>query len=140
MNPVQTDLVSPEEADKQGAQAPPVALVLSLMEKFHVPSSVHCSNVRSFRKENQMFICDKVVVNKPLSFGQELVLVQSTAVLSGFYNPAPEILCAAYSVPVLDKAWRVTVGVTIDPYVASPSVIHYGGLVLHLISEIEKPS
>jgi len=135
MNPPATELISPEEARSQGASAPATAMVLAVGEAYHAPASVYSSNVRSMHRDgDKVFVCEGVVLPKPVIFNQELILVESTAPLLGFYNAEPGVLCGAYGKPQPLRAWRVVVGSTLKPYVIS-GAIHYESIVFHLVAE-----
>lgn len=141
MSPQETRTLIPiEEARKLGAQAPAMAIVLGLARDFHLPASVHSSNVRAARREPQTFMVDGVVFREPVTFGDRLVLVEATAPLIGFYNAEPGVLCGAYGSPVLHRAWDVEVVATFRPYVNSAPAVVYETITLTVIGQHEPKS
>lgn len=140
-------MLTSEEAVALDASAPGSAIVLTLVREFRVPVSVHVSNVRSaWRQASErsprtggVFICGGVVVREPLMLGEEFFLVEAVAPLSGFFNPAPGVLCAAYGKPILHKAWNVTVGPTVNPAISSAMAIVYETVVFYVQSEYTPP-
>jgi len=143
MSPQETDtLIKPEDAAAHGAHAAPIAIVLSLTKGGGVPSTVLGTNVRAASREGNVFLCQGAVVREPMVFGQEMVLVEATAPLLGFYSGGYDvdhapILCAAYGKPVIHRSWRVAVGQTYKPYVIDGPAVHYEGLTLNIVSEID---
>ncbi len=141
MTPQGTELLSGEEAKAQGASAPAMAIVLTLSkDDARAPHTVNASNVRSMRHCGAVLSCEGVVMKEPVVFGQEFILVESTAPLLGFYNPAPGLLSAAYGRPVFHRAWKVAIGQTFKPYVNMIPAIHYEGVNLQVVSEIKPPT
>lgn len=142
-HPETETLIKPEEAEAAGAHAAPIAIVLSLTKGGGVPSTVLGTNVRAASREGDTFLCQGVVVREPVVFGQEMVLVEATALLLGFYSAGYDddhapILCAAYGKPMPHRSWRVVVGQTFKAYVIDGPAVHYEGMTLTIVSELDR--
>lgn len=128
-------LIAVDEAAKFGARSAPFAMVISLSKDYHLPGTVHSSNVRAARRDQSIFMLDGVVLRAPIVFCDRLILVESTAPLIGFYNAELGALCAAYGSPILHRAWDVTVAATFRPYVNSTPAIVYETVTLNVLGE-----
>jgi hypothetical protein len=144
MNQQETrELLSQEAAAELGAHAPGACVVLSLTKKYAVPTSVHASNVRSMMKPGDLsaLCCQGVVSREPLVGGEEMCLVESLALLLGFYNNGFDeagfpILVAAYGKLQPVCSWRVTIGPTVGATVMR-GACHYSDVVLYIVSQQE---
>lgn len=138
MTPPETEprrLIPIEEAAKFGAKAPPFAVVLSVAKDFHLPATVHSSNVRAARRDKEVYMIDGLVVRAPVTFGERLVLVEATAPLIGFYNAEPGVFCGAYGSPTLHKAWDIEVAATFRPYINSTPAVVYESVTCRVLGE-----
>ena len=129
-----TELITPEEAEKQGISGSPIAIGVALGETFRHLYDLRGSNVRGFTNEGGVFICSGVVLPKPIPPDGKFVLAEYTAPLLGFYNAEPGVTCAAYGKPVLNRAWRVSVGSTAGSWAAGGAV-YYEVAVFHFESD-----
>jgi hypothetical protein len=130
-----TELITPEEAEKQGISGAPIAVGATLGETFKNLYDLKGSNVHGFVDcHNGVFICSGVVLPKPIPPNGKFVLAEYTAPLLGFYNAAPGVICAAYGKPVLGKARNVYAGSTVGAC-AVEGAAYYDTVVLHFESD-----
>ncbi len=142
MSPLATELITPEEAAKLGAHAPSASVMLTLSKTFSVPANIHASNVRSMRRDGSTnLFCQGVVSSIPLVYGEEMVFVESAALLLGFYNngfdeAGAPILVAAYGKPVFLRGHNVTIGPDTSATVCC-SVFHYEDMILYVTCDVD---
>jgi len=137
--PFKEDSLTIEEGQQKGATAPLFAVCIKLGRTPTAPPSIHGGNVRGMTRLGDAFLADMVVVADELHPGDNLILVESTAPLIGYYNPEPDVICGAYGRPVVRAAWNVTVGHVVSQTIASGPAVHYEGILLHITTEIELP-
>lgn len=137
--PVKEDTLTVEEGQQKGATDPLFAICIKLGRTPRAPSSVHGGNVRGMTRLGEAFLVDKVVLRDELHPGDNLILVEATAPLIGYYNPDTETICGAYGRPVICAAWNVIVGHVVSQTIVNEAAVHYEGILLHITTKIELP-